>query len=94
MQHSYDTIFTACNFIFFADPETSIQEQALALVRNLVDGPVDSVEYVFAEEGLLLNAIGRQLQSASKVEVLIQVRCDFSCSLCLKKLTSCEQGDC
>ncbi|CAA2992244.1 armadillo repeat-containing 8 [Olea europaea subsp. europaea] len=54
------------------DPETSVQEQALALVRNLVDGPMDSVEYVFAEEGLLLNAIGRQLQSASKVEVLIQ----------------------
>ncbi|XP_022856035.1 armadillo repeat-containing protein 8-like [Olea europaea var. sylvestris] len=54
------------------DPETSVQEQALALVRNLVDGAIDSVEYVFSEEGLLLNAIGRQLQSASKVEVLIQ----------------------
>ncbi|KAL2540902.1 ARM repeat superfamily protein [Abeliophyllum distichum] len=54
------------------DPETSVQEQALALVRNLVDGPIDSVEYVFAEEGLLLNAIGRQMQSASKVEVVIQ----------------------
>ncbi|CAA2992240.1 armadillo repeat-containing 8 isoform X1 [Olea europaea subsp. europaea] len=72
MLHSYDTLFTVCNSIFFADPETSVQEQALALVRNLVDGPMDSVEYVFAEEGLLLNAIGRQLQSASKVEVLIQ----------------------
>ncbi|XP_022884155.1 armadillo repeat-containing protein 8-like [Olea europaea var. sylvestris] len=79
------------------DPETSVQEQALALVRNLVDGPMDSVEYVFAEEGLLLNAIGRQLQSASKVEVLIQVRSDFSCSdlgLCLKKKTyfMCARG--
>ncbi|CAI9774496.1 unnamed protein product [Fraxinus pennsylvanica] len=52
------------------DPESSVQEQALALVRNLVDR--DSVEYVFSEEGLLLNAIGRQMLSSSNVEVLIQ----------------------
>lgn len=56
------------------DPKPAVQEQALALVRNLVDGPVDSVEYVFAEDGLLLHAVGRQLRSASKSEVLIQVR--------------------
>lgn len=54
------------------DPKPSVQEQALALVRNLVDGPVDSVEYVLAEDGLLLHAVGRQLRSASKPEVLIQ----------------------
>ncbi|CAK9164686.1 unnamed protein product [Ilex paraguariensis] len=54
------------------DPEAFVQEQALAFVRNLVDGPLDSVEYVLAEDGLLLHAIGRQLQSASKAEVLIQ----------------------
>ncbi|KAA8549752.1 hypothetical protein F0562_001230 [Nyssa sinensis] len=54
------------------DPEPSVQEQALALVRNLVDGCIDTVEYVLAEDGLILHAVGRQLQSASKAEVLIQ----------------------
>ncbi|XP_062171766.1 uncharacterized protein LOC133877469 isoform X2 [Alnus glutinosa] len=54
------------------DPEPSVQEQALALVRNLVDGCINSVEYVFAEDGILLDAIGRQLQSASKAEIGIQ----------------------
>ncbi|KVI09390.1 armadillo repeat-containing protein 8 isoform X1 [Cynara cardunculus var. scolymus] len=54
------------------DPSASVQEQALALVCNLVNGPVDSIEYVFTEDGLLLNAVGRQLWSASKHEVLIQ----------------------
>lgn len=56
------------------DPEASVQEQALALVRNLVDGNLNSIEYVFVEDGLLLNAIGKQLRSSSKAEVLIQVR--------------------
>ncbi|KAL3850122.1 hypothetical protein ACJIZ3_012004 [Penstemon smallii] len=54
------------------DPEASVQEQALALVRNLVDGTLNSIEYLFAEDGLLLHAIGRQLRSTSKAEVLIQ----------------------
>uniref|UniRef100_A0A5B6ZSE1 Putative armadillo repeat-containing protein 8 n=1 Tax=Davidia involucrata TaxID=16924 RepID=A0A5B6ZSE1_DAVIN len=54
------------------DHESSVQEQALALVRNLVDGCIDSVEHVFAEDSLILHAVGRQLQSASKAEVLIQ----------------------
>ncbi|XP_022873639.1 armadillo repeat-containing protein 8-like isoform X3 [Olea europaea var. sylvestris] len=54
------------------DPETSVQEQALALVRNLVDGPSDSVKYVFDEAGLLLDAIGKKLHSTVKIEVLIQ----------------------
>ncbi|XP_024984932.1 armadillo repeat-containing protein 8 isoform X3 [Cynara cardunculus var. scolymus] len=57
------------------DPSASVQEQALALVCNLVNGPVDSIEYVFTEDGLLLNAVGRQLWSASKHEVLIQITC-------------------
>ncbi|XP_021279430.1 armadillo repeat-containing protein 8 isoform X3 [Herrania umbratica] len=54
------------------DPEPSVQEQALALVRNLVDGCMNSVEFMFAEDGLILGAIGRQLQNASKAEIGIQ----------------------
>ena len=59
---------------FSADPEPFVQEQALALVRNLVDGCISSVEYVFAEDGIILDAVGRQLQSALKAEIGIQVR--------------------
>ncbi|CAH9050627.1 unnamed protein product [Cuscuta europaea] len=54
------------------DPETCVQEQALALVRNLVSGTIDCIDYVFSEDSLLLHAVGRQLQSASKPEILIQ----------------------
>lgn len=54
------------------DPESAVQEQALALVRNLVDGCVQSVDYAFTENGIILDAIGRQLQYASKAEIGIQ----------------------
>lgn len=54
------------------DTDAFVQEQALALVRNLVDGTVNSVEYVFGDDALLLQAIGRQLRNTSKAEVLIQ----------------------
>ncbi|GAV59756.1 Arm domain-containing protein [Cephalotus follicularis] len=54
------------------DPEPSVQEQALAFVRNLVDGCIDFIDYVFAEDGIILNAVGRQLQSALKAEIAIQ----------------------
>ncbi|XP_014502530.1 armadillo repeat-containing protein 8 isoform X1 [Vigna radiata var. radiata] len=54
------------------DPEPSVQEQALALVRNLVDGCIDCVEYAFAEDGIILDAVGRQLQKSSKIEIGIQ----------------------
>ncbi|XP_059665279.1 uncharacterized protein LOC132311397 isoform X2 [Cornus florida] len=64
------TVSTLASLI--CDPEPSVQEQALALVRNLVDGLIDSVEYVFAEDGLILRAVGRQLHTASKADVLIQ----------------------
>ncbi|KAK8681270.1 hypothetical protein V6N13_053675 [Hibiscus sabdariffa] len=57
-----------------SDPEPSVQEQALALVRNLFDGCINLIELVFAEDGLILGAIGRQLQCASKAEIGIQVR--------------------
>ncbi|KAI4305103.1 hypothetical protein L6164_028491 [Bauhinia variegata] len=54
------------------DPEPSVQEQALALVRNFVDGCVDSIEFAFAEDGLIIDAVGRQLRKASKTEIGIQ----------------------
>lgn len=62
-----------------ADPEPFVQEQALALVRNLVDGCINSVEYVFSENSIILDAVGRQLQSASKAEIGIQVRSMYVC---------------
>ncbi|PIN12356.1 Proteins containing armadillo/beta-catenin-like repeat [Handroanthus impetiginosus] len=55
-----------------SDPETSVQEQALALIRNLVDGTPNSIDFVLGEHCTILHAIGRQMRSASKAEVLIQ----------------------
>ncbi|XP_059315265.1 uncharacterized protein LOC132065757 isoform X1 [Lycium ferocissimum] len=60
------------------DPEACVQEQALAMVRNLVDGPLDSIQHVFTEDALLLRAVGRQLQSATKAEVFIQAMYVFT----------------
>ncbi|CAJ1971555.1 unnamed protein product [Sphenostylis stenocarpa] len=57
---------------YTADPEPSVQEQALALVRNLVDGCIDCVEYAFAEDGIILDAVGKQLQKSSKIDIGIQ----------------------
>ncbi|KAL1542721.1 armadillo repeat-containing protein 8-like [Salvia divinorum] len=55
-----------------SDPEASVQEQVLALVRNLVDGTANSIDYVFGEDALLLHSIGRQLRNNVKAEVLVQ----------------------
>lgn len=67
-----------CKPLFYCcyntDPESFVREQALALVCNLIDGCIDSVDYVFAEESVIFDAVGRQLQSASKAEIGIQVR--------------------
>ncbi|KAF9593258.1 hypothetical protein IFM89_021014 [Coptis chinensis] len=60
------------------DPEPFVQEQALALVRNLVDGGINSIEHVFIEGGVVVNAVGRQVRSASKSEVCIQGMYVFS----------------
>ncbi|KGN66489.1 uncharacterized protein LOC101213344 [Cucumis sativus] len=54
------------------DPEPSIQEHAMALVRNLIDGCEDSIEYVFAEDAIVLNTIGQQLQNISTDEIGVQ----------------------
>lgn len=62
--------FTFVNLI--CDHEPSVQEHALALVRNLVDGSIHHVEYAFAEDGVIFQAVGKQLQSALNSEVWIQ----------------------
>ncbi|XP_054818461.1 uncharacterized protein LOC129318002 isoform X2 [Prosopis cineraria] len=54
------------------DPESSVQEQALALVRNFLDGLIDFVDYAFAEDGIIFDAIGRRLRESSKAEIGIQ----------------------
>lgn len=62
-------------FFFSSDAEFSVQEQALAFLRNLVDGCVESIDYIFAEDGIILNAVGRQLRrSYMKSEIITQVR--------------------
>ncbi|KAF8395853.1 hypothetical protein HHK36_019807 [Tetracentron sinense] len=63
------TASTLASLIF--DPEPSIQEQALALVCNLVHGSISSIEYVFAEDGIILNAAGKQLWNSNS-EVCVQ----------------------
>lgn len=65
-------------FCYNSDPESFVQEQALAFARNLIDGCIDSVEYMFAEDGIIFDAVGRQLKSLSKAEIAIQVRSLFS----------------
>ncbi|KAL5986524.1 hypothetical protein ACLOJK_014857 [Asimina triloba] len=54
------------------DPEPPIQEHAMALVRNLVDGGINSIEHVFVEDGMIMNAVAKQMWSASRPEVCIQ----------------------
>ncbi|KAL5204140.1 hypothetical protein ABZP36_009011 [Zizania latifolia] len=54
------------------DSEHVVQEQTLALVHNLVDGYLDSVHYVIGEDGMVINAISRQLNNASSPGVCIQ----------------------
>ena len=75
-------------YVYVSDPEPSIQEHAMALVRNLIDGCEDSIEYAFAEDGIILNTICRQLQSISRDEIGVQVSfvlfSTFECDVCSK----------
>ncbi|KAL5567129.1 hypothetical protein UlMin_030293 [Ulmus minor] len=68
----FGELTATCLASLICDPEPSVQEQALALVRNLVDGCLKSIEFVFAEDGIILDAVGRQLQSSSKAEIAVQ----------------------
>uniref|UniRef100_A0A7N0ZZA4 Armadillo repeat-containing protein 8 n=1 Tax=Kalanchoe fedtschenkoi TaxID=63787 RepID=A0A7N0ZZA4_KALFE len=54
------------------DAEPTVQEQALAMVRNLVDGSVSNIDFVFEEDCIILNAVCKQLHNAEVVEVQIQ----------------------
>ncbi|CAG7896646.1 unnamed protein product [Brassica rapa] len=63
------------NLMFLADnkhPESLVQEQALALLRNLVDGCINSIEFVFEEDGLILDTVGRQLRKAPQAQMAIE----------------------
>ena len=61
-------------FIICADPEPPVQQQALGFVRNLVDGSVDSIGFIFTEDAIILHTVGRLLRSTTKDEVCVQVR--------------------
>ncbi|KAK1288440.1 hypothetical protein QJS10_CPB19g01072 [Acorus calamus] len=63
------TISTLASLV--CDAEASIQEQAMALIRNLVDGSVDCIDHIFAEDGVIITAVARQLWGAT-VPVCIQ----------------------
>ncbi|KAJ1255584.1 hypothetical protein BS78_05G225100 [Paspalum vaginatum] len=54
------------------DSEHFVQEQTLALVHNLVDGYLESANYVIGEDGMVIDAISRQLNNASAPGVCIQ----------------------
>ncbi|KAJ6814608.1 uncharacterized protein M6B38_137360 [Iris pallida] len=64
------TLSTLASLI--CDSEQQIQEQALALVGNLIDGCIDFIGELFAEDGMIINAVVRQLQSASSPELCSQ----------------------
>ncbi|XP_026664778.1 armadillo repeat-containing protein 8 isoform X1 [Phoenix dactylifera] len=54
------------------DSEHPIQEQALTLVSNLIDGCGDTFEHAFAEDSAIINALTRILHSASSPGVCMQ----------------------
>ncbi|CAN8303067.1 unnamed protein product [Cochlearia groenlandica] len=55
-----------------SDPEPPVQEQALALLRNIVDGCIESIEFVFDEDCLILDTVCRQLRKAPQAQMAIQ----------------------
>lgn len=63
------SVSTLCDLI--RDAEEDVQEQAISLVQNLVYGDPDSVEQIFADESLLLQAVEKQLVT-SRPEISLQ----------------------
>lgn len=55
-----------------SDPDPLVQEQALALAGNFVDGSGDCTKYIFSEDISILNAVSRQLKSANSPGMCIQ----------------------
>lgn len=58
---------------YVADSENSVQEQAFALVSNLIEGSDNSIEQVLLEDGVIISAVARQLHSVFSPEACIQV---------------------
>ncbi|KAG6547666.1 hypothetical protein Mapa_011115 [Marchantia paleacea] len=54
------------------DPEEKVREQAMALVRNLVYGDVDSVQLALVQDSVLLHAVEKQLHVSTQPEICIQ----------------------
>ncbi|CAN1354797.1 Armadillo repeat-containing protein 8 [Linum perenne] len=54
------------------DNEPFVREQALAFVRNFVDGSLEATEYVLSDGGIVLGSVARQLRGPSKTEIWIQ----------------------
>ncbi|KAK9154901.1 hypothetical protein Sjap_002381 [Stephania japonica] len=52
--------------------EPKVQEQALAFVRNILESGINSVEHVFTEDGIIVNAIGKQVRNALDLNVCIE----------------------
>lgn len=59
--------------IILTDSEERVREQAMALVRNLVYGDEDSVNLAFVQDAVLLEAVVKQIGTASQPEICIQV---------------------
>ncbi|KAJ3675260.1 hypothetical protein LUZ60_004302 [Juncus effusus] len=55
-----------------SDTDCLLQEQALALASNFVDGCGDSTQLLFSDDYSILNAVSRQLQSTNSPRVCIQ----------------------
>ncbi|BBM98555.1 armadillo repeat-containing protein 8 [Marchantia polymorpha subsp. ruderalis] len=54
------------------DSEEKVREQAMALVRNLVYGDVDSVQLALVQDSVLLHAVEKQLHVSTQPEICIQ----------------------
>lgn len=68
-----------------ADAEEDVQEQAISLVQNLVYGDPDSVDQIFADERILLQAVEMQLVTSRpgiSLQVGLHIVQSISLNLC------------
>eukprot|EP00899_Mesostigma_viride_P029667 jgi/Mesvir1/9886/Mv22416-RA.1 len=60
-------------FLLFDDPEEEIQENALTLLRNLLDGKLDDIDRVLAyENGAVLRLLHSKLTSSTNLDIYLQ----------------------